>query len=100
MNNFRQEISTVLFTRSSLGAAGTDIHHSFNQQIVESDRLRVAASRRISFSGFLLEEMQNQNEAKERVLLIFAIKCHGLPLTGTRYLRLLSLYKLPYVCET
>jgi hypothetical protein len=53
---------------------GTDIHHSFNQQIVESDRLRVAASQRISFSGFLLEEMQNQDEAKELILLIFAIK--------------------------
>jgi len=74
VNNFRQQIFTVMFTRSSLGAAGTDIHHSFNQQIVESDRLRVVVSRRISFSGFLLEEMQNQDEAKELVLLIFAIQ--------------------------
>jgi len=63
-----------MFTRSSLGAAVTDIHHSFNQQIVESDRLRVVVSRRISFSGFFLEEMQNQDEAKELVLLIFAIQ--------------------------
>jgi hypothetical protein len=27
-----------MFTRSALGAAGTDIHHVFNQQIVEADR--------------------------------------------------------------
>jgi len=77
----------------------TYIIHSINR-LVESDRLRVVVSRRISFSGFLLEEMQNQDEAKELVLLIFAIQLYGLPVTGTRYLRLLILYKLPYLCET
>jgi predicted amidohydrolase len=63
-----------MFTRYALGAAGTDKHHAFNQEIVESYRLRFAASRRISFSGFLLAEMQYQEEAKDLVPLIFAIQ--------------------------